>query len=204
MSTPPSVSFLGSFPSYEKLPKPSSLPEIALVGRSNVGKSSLINHALKRKVAKTSSTPGKTQMINLFLIAKTYLLADLPGYGYAKVPHSMRKKWGEELEKYFHNRISLSLTVLLLDSRRDLSEEDEQFLLWANDRDIALLIVLTKCDKLSKSEKSKRIQALSATLEELLQAPPPLIEFSVKDNRAGSILLKKIDQLLFSEKRTRS
>lgn len=197
MTTKPSVSFLGSFPSYAELPKPSSLPEIALVGRSNVGKSSLLNHMLKAPVAKTSSVPGKTQAINLFLINRVFYLADLPGYGYARAPFELKKKWAAELESYFQNRESLSLILFLLDSRRTVSEDDHRFLMWAKERQCPLLPVLTKCDKLSQTEKSKQRKIISSELTEILGFTPNLVEFSVKDNRSGAMLLTQVHDFLF-------
>ena len=110
---------------------PAVLPEIAFAGRSNVGKSSLINTLLNRKrLARTSNTPGRTQEINFFRVNDRFAFIDLPGYGYAKVPESIRKQWGPMVETYLRERDTLRLVVLILDVRRDPSEEDLQLIDW--------------------------------------------------------------------------
>ena len=130
------------------------LPEIAVVGRSNVGKSSLLNHLFHSKhLVKTSSEPGKTQAINFFSF-EDLIFVDLPGYGYAKVSQSIRKDWGPMMKTYFRQRESLKLVLLLLDVRRTPNKEDLQFIEWASHHDKALIVVLTKVDKLNRKEKS--------------------------------------------------
>ena len=136
-----------------KSPRGEPLPEMALVGRSNVGKSSLINHLLgQKKIAKTSSTPGKTQRMNFFIIDEELILVDLPGYGFAKAPESAVQHWSKALDTYFQTRASLRLILLLIDSRRGPSEDDLVIADWANRRSIPLLTVLTKTDKLTPTE----------------------------------------------------
>lgn len=124
--------------------RPLELPEIALVGRSNVGKSSLINHLLNQKdLARVSKTPGKTKLINFFNIDDQFLLVDLPGYGYAKVGHSEKERWAEAIESYLAKRKSLILICQLIDSRHPPTEEDISFAQWVH---TPLLYVYTKCD----------------------------------------------------------
>lgn len=148
-----------------KTPQGNPMPEIALIGRSNVGKSSLINALLKQKnLAKTSSTPGKTQRMQFFLIDDALLLADLPGYGYAKAPPEAIATWSEAIDTYLHTRSTLKLLLLLLDSRRSPSPEDQQVLQWAQESSIPFLIILTKTDKLSPAE----LKALAQPPESLL------------------------------------
>ncbi|MCB1081317.1 MAG: YihA family ribosome biogenesis GTP-binding protein [Chlamydiia bacterium] len=175
-----SVQFVTSALKPEEWPV-SDLPEVAIVGRSNVGKSSLINHLLQSKtVAKVSSTPGKTQRINYFLIDNTFHLVDLPGYGYAKTSKSLQKEWGQWMETYFLER-PLRLVLFLIDSRREgLSLEDAQFLEWAKHHQIPLLVILTKGDKLSKRERDEKSHLL----------------YSVKEGKCREILIRKINEAL--------
>lgn len=136
---------------------PPGLPEVAFVGRSNVGKSSLINVLAGRKgLVRTSSTPGRTQLINFFDINAVLTLVDLPGYGYAKAPPELRKQWGPMIEAYLASRESLKAVVLILDIRRVPSDGDLQMLRWLEMYNIPPIIVVTKCDKLSKNEAAKQ------------------------------------------------
>lgn len=140
-------------------------PEIAFAGRSNVGKSSLINKLIQRKrLVKTSSTPGRTQLINFFIINDTLMMVDLPGYGYAKVPAAVRKKWGPMVETYLSGRDTLKAVVVLIDLRRTPGVEDINLFDWLRHYGIATIPVLTKCDKLSKTKQKKQLGAASLTL----------------------------------------
>jgi GTP-binding protein len=124
-----------------------------MVGRSNVGKSSLINAVLNRKgIARVSQTPGKTQAVHFYLINEKFYLVDLPGYGYAKVPKSMVREWGELVRGYLQNADALRLIFLLMDVRRDPGEHDRQMHEWASSLDIDERVVLTKSDKLSSNQ----------------------------------------------------
>jgi len=135
------------------LPKP-LLPELAFAGRSNVGKSSLINVLLNRRgFAKTSSTPGRTQSINFMEINGAFYFVDLPGYGYANVPLAVRKKWQPLIEGYLAQRATLRLLVLLADIRREPQEDEELFVAWLKQLDIPLMVVLTKIDKVKKNSQ---------------------------------------------------
>jgi GTP-binding protein len=136
------------------LPKP-LLPEIAFAGRSNVGKSSLINVLLNRRgFAKTSSTPGRTQSINFMEINRVFYFVDLPGYGYANVPLEVRKRWQPLIEGYLAQRGTLRLLVLLCDIRREPQEDEELFSSWLVQHNIPLMVVLTKIDKLKKNSQA--------------------------------------------------
>ena len=141
------------------------LPEIAFAGRSNVGKSSLINVLVNRKnLVRTSTTPGRTQLINFFDVNGWFTLVDLPGYGFAKVPLSVKKEWGPMIETYFATRANLKGVVLILDIRRIPTDEDSQMLQWLKAYDIPPLLVVTKCDKVTRNEKAKQAALIARTL----------------------------------------
>ena len=142
-----------------------SLPEVAFAGRSNVGKSSLINVLVNRKkLVKTSSTPGKTQSINFFNVNNAITFVDLPGYGFAKVPKAVRKKWKPLVEGYLKNRRTLRATLLILDVRRIPSQEDISLLEWFDYYGVPVLIVLNKIDKFSKSKLKRQVQLIEKAL----------------------------------------
>ncbi len=141
---------------------PGNLPEIAIAGKSNVGKSSLINTLVNRKnLAKTSSQPGRTQTINFFRVNEKISVVDLPGYGYAKVPIRVREAWKPMVESYLNARERIRLVILILDARRGASEQDLDLLDWLGYHDIPSLIVLTKADKLSAAERSRQKKSLA-------------------------------------------
>lgn len=142
------------------------LPEIAFAGRSNVGKSSLINTLVNRKrLVKTSSTPGRTQLINFFIINQAFYLVDLPGYGYARVPAAVKKKWGPMIEEYLQNRASLQAVTLIMDIRRTPKVEERNFIDWLHMYHIPVIPVLTKADKLSRNKQNKQVQLITAALD---------------------------------------
>jgi len=150
----------------------SLLPEVAFAGKSNVGKSSLINALLNRKrLVKTSSTPGKTQQINFFRINDAYHFVDLPGYGYADVPRAVQQTWRALLEAYLTGREPLRGVVLIVDARHDPSPLDLQLKAYLQAHGVPLLLVASKADKLSRSEIPAQMQALAKTLD---AAEPPL------------------------------
>ncbi len=158
------------------------LPEVAFVGRSNVGKSSLINTLVNMKrLAKTSNTPGRTQLINFFQINRKFSLVDLPGYGYARVPASVKKGWRAMVEGYLEGRESLRLVVMILDIRRDPSHDDDQLIQWLRSNAINTAFVLTKADKLSKSRVNISRQKIGTHLG---ISRDELIPFSAK-TRSG-------------------
>jgi GTP-binding protein len=139
------------------------MPEVAFAGRSNVGKSSLINCLLNRKgLVRTSSTPGRTQLLNFFLINEDLYLVDLPGYGFARAPRAEREKWQPMVHGYLRGRVSLRAVVWLLDVRRDPSREDLQFLDWLEESEIPTIPVVTKVDKVSRNELKRRMAKIAA------------------------------------------
>lgn len=130
------------------------MPEIAVAGRSNVGKSSLLNHLFHSKdLVKTSSTPGKTQALNFFTVNDELTFCDLPGYGYAQVPLTVRKQWGPMVQEYLQKREQLQLILFLFDIRRIPNEEDLAFFEWTAHHHKAVILVLTKVDKVTRNEK---------------------------------------------------
>jgi GTP-binding protein len=174
---------------------PARLPEIAFAGRSNVGKSSLINTLLNRKkLARTSNTPGRTQEINFFLVNERFAFVDLPGYGYAKVPEAIRKRWGPMVETYLRERDTLRLVVVILDVRRDPSEEDLQLMEWLQFYGIPFLICLTKADKVSRNEFVNRRRLIGKGLR--ISPEPELIAFSAKTGEGKEHLWREIRETL--------
>ncbi len=154
----------GVFGPTSKLPA-ETLPEIAFAGRSNVGKSSLINSLLNRKnLARTSSSPGKTVTINFYNVNEEFFLVDLPGYGYAKASLTERAKWGKMIEKYLGTRESLKAVVLLVDIRHAPTKDDVMMYNWIVETGLTPVIVATKLDKIKRSQKDKQLKLLRETL----------------------------------------
>lgn len=142
-----------------------ALPEIALAGRSNVGKSSLINCLISRKnLARTSSQPGKTQTLNYYKINQDLYFVDLPGYGYAKVSKTKREQWGKFIESYLLNREPLRLVMQLVDLRHPPSKDDQAMYEWLRHMDVPVLVVATKADKIPKSRWPKHLKIVRETL----------------------------------------
>ena len=141
---------------------PAERPEIAFAGRSNVGKSSLINCLVNRRgLVRTSSTPGRTQLLNFFAINEEFYFVDLPGYGFARAPRPVREQWQPMVRGYLEGRTSLRAVVWLLDVRRDPSPEDLQFLDWLEESEIPTIPVVTKVDKISRNELARRIAGIA-------------------------------------------
>ena len=185
--------FLTSALKTEELPD-IDLPEIAIVGRSNVGKSSLINHLLRTKtVAKVSSKPGKTQRINYFVIDDSLLLVDLPGYGYAKTSKSLQEEWGLWIDKYLKER-GLKLILFLLDSRREMTDEDRQFIEWTAYEKMPLLLILTKGDKLSQGEKLAAFKRIDR--EKSLSGLPPIM-YSIREGKCRETLVHEVNKQIW-------
>jgi GTP-binding protein len=177
------IAFETSFGTLEQLPV-SELPEIAFAGRSNVGKSSLLNKILNRKsLARTSSMPGKTITVNFFA-GDGFKLVDLPGYGYAKVAHSEKKRWARMMEGYFTTGRKIRLVVQLIDMRRVPTTEDYEMLTFLKSSGYDFIIAMTKCDKLNKTERLKRMKKLKRSFRIILitvrSLSPPKRERALK------------------------
>ncbi len=173
---------------------PARLAEVAFAGRSNVGKSSLINTIVNRKrLVKTSSTPGRTRLINFFDINQRMGFVDLPGYGYAKVPLSVRKKWGPMIETYLSGRETLRGVVVIMDIRRIPGQEELNLLGWLNHYAIAGILVLTKTDKLSKNKQPQQHNLIARALE---RPKSDFILFSAKTRSGRDALWNAILSLV--------
>ncbi len=161
------ATFTISAPDIRKLPEDSGI-EVAFAGRSNAGKSSALNTLTnQRSLARTSKTPGRTQLINVFEIADNKRLIDLPGYGFAKVPLEMKKKWQKALGEYLEKRESLTGLVVLMDIRHPLKDLDMDLIEWAVDSELPVLALLTKCDKLSQGKRSAEVLKVKKVLANL-------------------------------------
>jgi GTP-binding protein len=155
------AAFVSSFSKFESLPDDGK-PEVALIGRSNVGKSSLINAIADRKqLAKTSATPGKTRTLNYYLVNGKFYLVDMPGFGYAKLARSERAQWAVLTEQYFTERKSLTSIGLLIDARHPELESDIMALRWFRDHELPFFVVLTKSDKAKQQDIARHIRAIS-------------------------------------------
>ncbi|HEY8513275.1 MAG TPA: ribosome biogenesis GTP-binding protein YihA/YsxC [Cyclobacteriaceae bacterium] len=167
--------FVASSDHVSKCPKPDK-PEFAFIGRSNSGKSSLINMLVQRKdLAKTSQRPGKTRTINHFLINEGWYLVDLPGYGYASVSKQVKKGWGSMTEQYLLKRENLYALFVLLDARLPLQRIDANFIIWAGRAGIPLCLVMTKADKLSANELAANRAAIQKELLKIWEELPPFV-----------------------------
>jgi len=164
------------------------LPEIAFLGRSNVGKSSLLNSLLQRKgLARTSNTPGRTQSINYFLVNERFYFVDLPGYGYAKVSKAMRADWGKMAESYLAERRELVLSIHLIDARHEPTGLDEELHEWLIFHGKNHLVVATKADKLSNNQLQKTLRSIETALPE-----SPIIAYSSQTGKGKDELWQKI------------
>lgn len=160
-----SSTFLTSAVYPKAYPDTGNLPEIAIAGRSNVGKSTLINGLVNRKrLAKVSNTPGRTQLLNFFLINEAFVLCDLPGYGYARVPAEVRRNWRPMIETYLAKREQLKLLMVLMDIRRDPGSFETDLIGWATAQGLAILPVATKLDKLSASKRKPALARVAKGL----------------------------------------
>ncbi|PWJ59859.1 GTP-binding protein [Dyadobacter jejuensis] len=178
---------------YMKCPEP-NIPEYAFIGRSNVGKSSLINMLTgKKALAKTSQQPGKTQLINHFIINNIWYLVDLPGYGYAKVSKVEREKWEKMIHDYLHYRENLVCTFVLVDIRHKALAADLEFMLSLGEAGIPFHIVFTKADKLKPYQVEQQVEAYSQKLAELWEEIPPLFVTSAEKHQGSEGILQAIE-----------
>jgi len=186
--------YVGSYVQLKQLPDP-ELPEIAIVGRSNVGKSSLINKLCNRRnLAKSSSTPGKTRTINYYLINQSWYLVDLPGYGFARVSKAERDQWGNMIETYLSSRQSLRGVIMLLDMRHEPGELDIMMKEWLQYHEIPILIVATKADKVSRGARAKHLAVIQRTLN--LENRGALLSFSAQTGEGREDLLLALADVL--------
>ena len=186
------AAFVTSMSEY-KTPSP-ALPQIAVAGKSNVGKSSLINSLCRRKaLAKTSATPGKTRLINLFLLNGAFHLVDLPGYGFAKVDKKEKLRWGGMMEAYFRETEQLKLTLHLVDIRHDPTQDDLQMNAFLRGNQLPFLVIATKADKLSKSAQARQL----APIYRALQVQPwQVIAYSSETGAGREELLAALEEAL--------
>lgn len=188
-----SASFVKSSVETDKCPPP-IYPEFAFIGRSNVGKSSLINMLVNKKgLAKTSASPGKTQTINHFLINEEkhpWYLVDLPGYGYAKTSKSERNKWGSFIRNYLDQRENLICTFVLLDFRIPPQKIDLEFMQWLGEQGLPFCIAFTKCEKLTELQKTIRFDAFSVELKKTWEELPQYF-FTASVERMGRVELQE-------------
>ncbi len=178
-----------------KSPKGIPLPEIAVAGRSNVGKSSLINHLFAVKgLAKTSSTPGKTQLLNFFEVDERVIFADLPGYGYARVPDKVRAEWGPMVQSYLDTRDNLELIIFLIDIRREPNDEDLLFADWVAAAGKKLILVLTKVDKVTTNQRNANALLINKAFP--THTVHSTLSYSVTKNIGRRELIAAIQQAL--------
>jgi len=188
------VEFIGGMAEKHGWRPESSLPEVAFAGRSNVGKSSLLNSLVRRKsFARVSRTPGRTREINFFRVNNTFVLVDLPGYGYARVSKTKKAEWRPMIESYLRRTTQLRGIVLLLDIRREPSEDDRAMLDFLAELGVPTIVALTKADKLTKADAREKVAEISRMLA---LEPDQVIQFSAQTGEGRMELLEAITQLV--------
>ncbi|MEQ9467551.1 MAG: ribosome biogenesis GTP-binding protein YihA/YsxC [Ekhidna sp.] len=190
-----SAEFVKSSPHVADCPDP-TIPEYAFIGRSNVGKSSLINHMTNRKkLAKTSSTPGKTQLINHFLINENWYLVDLPGYGWAQTSKVNKAAWKKMINSYLEERQNLACVFVLVDSRHEPQKIDLEFMEWLGENGIPFSIVFTKADKLGKTQIQSNVASYKKEMRKTWEELPPTFITSSVERVGGEEILDFIDRI---------
>jgi GTP-binding protein len=188
------VEFIGGMAEKHGWRPESSLPEVAFAGRSNVGKSSLLNSLVRRKsFARVSRTPGRTREINFFRVNNTFVLVDLPGYGYARISKAKKAEWRPMIESYLRRTTQLRGIVLLLDIRREPSEDDRAMLDFLAELGVPTIVALTKADKLTKADAREQVAEVSRILA---LEPDQVIQFSSQTGEGRVELLEAITQLV--------
>ena len=163
---------------------PPDRPEVAFAGRSNVGKSSLLNALVNRKnLARTSSTPGRTQALNFFRVNDRFTFVDLPGYGYARVSREVKRSWRGMVEAYIKNRPNLKAVVVIVDVRRDLEEDDRSLMEWLKQEGKNVLPIFTKVDKLTRKERDARVRDMEREISEIASQKPILFSAKTGEGR---------------------
>jgi GTP-binding protein len=188
------VEFIGGMAEKHGWRPESSLPEVAFAGRSNVGKSSLLNALVRRKsFARVSRTPGRTREINFFRVNNTFVLVDLPGYGYARISKTKKAEWRPMIDSYLRRTTQLRGIVLLLDIRREPSDDDRAMLDFLAELGVPTIVALTKADKLTKADARAQVAQISRNLA---LEPDQVIQFSVQSGEGRVELLEAITQLV--------
>ena len=191
-----SADFITSMASYGNFPG-RGLPQVAVAGKSNVGKSSLINKLCRRnKLARTSATPGKTRLINIFLLNQQFHLIDLPGYGFAKVDKQEKARWGKMMQDYFEQAEELRHVLCLVDIRHEPTEDDRQMNLFLRQMGIPFTVIATKADKISRGARMKQLAPICRAL---LVQPWEIICFSSEDGTGREELLKLLEEVTAPE-----
>lgn len=191
------ATFIKSAVHQKDYPDTGGLPEIAVAGRSNVGKSSLINTLVnRRRLAKVSNTPGRTQLLNFFRVDDRFVLCDLPGYGYAKVPTAIKAQWGKMIETYLERREPLRGLLMLMDARREPGEFEHALVAWLSHHGRAVLPVVTRIDKLSPSKRKPAVAAIAKTLG---LAPRQVVAWSAVTGDGLDVLWRRVVRLTGTE-----
>lgn len=190
-----SATFVTGAPNLDACPSP-TVAEFCFAGRSNVGKSSLINKVTnKRRLARTSNTPGKTQQMNYYMIDDDFYIVDLPGFGFAKVPQKERERWGKDIQHYLLNRDTLQLVLHLVDSRHPPTQLDEDFFFWMASNGLPFSVLLTKADKLSNNKLGQSKQRVINVLKDM-NIDVPVIPCSAETGRGIDDLRSLITEFI--------
>lgn len=190
------IEFVGSFTNEKSCPKDGK-PEFAFIGRSNVGKSSLINMLTNKKgLAKVSVTPGKTQLLNFFSIQQSWYLVDLPGYGYARASKTQKATFDKMIRSYLSIRKTLVLAFVLIDIRHPLQKVDKEFLDWCGTNEVPIALIFTKADKINKNQIPKNIDLITHELMKNWEQLPPYIITSSESKMGREEVLEFVDNIL--------